>query len=469
MKLIDTTLREGSQAPDVHFTHKEVGVIAQMLSDYQVDCIEVGHPYCNEYEFKKTSIVKSLGLATPILAHARATSVDIDAVKASEADWVGIFIGINDISLKNKYRGSSVSTILDKIGHAVSYAKNLGLRVRFTIEDTSRTSRDRQLAAFDLAIKMGADRICYSDTVGILGTQELRDEILHLRNHFPNQQLEIHLHNDRGLALANAVYVKDLVDWISCSVNGIGERCGITDTLALHENLVFTGDRIGSNIELGRHLSTIVNAFSRTNTTDRAPIVGKYAFTHCADLHQKAFKKDINSYCWLDNYPHQKASEKYIFEAAHFINELPPIISSEELKYHRKGPGNRYVLMDSRITRNARQYCIAREIDEYCDNYPSYVDSHVHHCDSLFIFLGDQPNFKGLKVEVQLDDQYFQLASPACVLIPSGKEHTYRVIEGKGTFINHVLSENYNESLLELPILKQLNMNGIIEETNTKS
>ena len=74
---------------------------------------------------------------------------------------------------------------------------------------------------------------------------------------FPKNEIEIHLHNDRGLALGNALYVRDLVDWISCSVNGIGERCGIVDTISLHENLVFLKQREKSNIDFGKKLSKV--------------------------------------------------------------------------------------------------------------------------------------------------------------------------------------------------------------------
>ena len=83
----------------------------------------------------------------------------------------------------------------------------------------------------------------------------------------------------------------------------------------------------------------------------------------------------------------------------------------------------------------------------------SHVDSHRHHVDSLFLFLGNEDQMTGLKVKVFLDDQEFEVESPVSIFIPAGVEHTYKFISGSGLFINNVFSDNYNESLLE-PILE---------------
>lgn len=457
IKLIDSTLREGSQSTGVYFEIEEIRNIASMLDSFGVDCIEVGHPYCNIYEMEKTKAVTSLPLNALVLAHSRARISDVTAVKESGASWIGIFTGINPISLKNKFNSSSTDKIIERITESISYAKILGLKVRFTLEDASRTAPELKIKAFKTAIDAGADRICYSDTVGVLNTEQAKEELSHIRTHFPDIDIEVHFHDDRGLALANALSVKPYINWISCSVNGIGERCGITDTLALKANIMYENGKPWTvkETEKARLLSKMINAYSRSNRDERSPIVGKHAFTHCADLHIKAFEKDLNAYCWIRDYEGQKAYRNDRKTPEMYVNSNPKVISATELKYHRKGPGNRYVMMDSRIAANVKQYCIVREIDVYCNDYPSYVDTHVHHCDSLFIFLGDQLHYKGLQVAVELDNKEFILDSPASVFIPSGKKHSYRVIKGKGSFVNHVLSENYNESLLELPVLTE--------------
>jgi 2-isopropylmalate synthase len=214
-------------------------------------------------------------------------------------------------------------------------------------------------------------------------------------------------------------------------------------------------------MEAARDVSTMVNAYSRSNYSERAPIVGVNAFTHSADLHIKAFARNLNAYCWLPNYPDQKVqiSERIALET--YVNHSPKVISSTELKYHGKGPGSRYLMLDERVAPNVKQYCIVREIDEYCEDYPSYVDEHTHNCDSLFLFLGDEPAKKGLQVMVRMEDAEFILDSPASVFIPAGKQHTYKVLKGKGSFVNHVLHQNYNLSLLEPEEVKASSMHSV--------
>jgi len=80
---------------------------------------------------------------------------------------------------------------------------------------------------------------------------------------------------------------------------------------------------------------------------------------------------------------------------------------------------------------------------------PSHVDPHVHIVDSLFVFLGSSHDLTGLVAEVTVDGEVFIVESPCAVLIPSGKQHTYRFCNGSGIFLNYVLAGNYNNSLLD--------------------
>jgi 2-isopropylmalate synthase len=83
------------------------------------------------------------------------------------------------------------------------------------------------------------------------------------------------------------------------------------------------------------------------------------------------------------------------------------------------------------------------------------------------LFLGDDLGKTGLKVMVQLGEDEFELDSPASVFIPSGKKHTYKVLKGKGTFVNHVLHGNYNDSLLEVDDVEEEEVKGqaVLSET----
>jgi 2-isopropylmalate synthase len=448
-KIIDCTLREGNQSPGVSFTAPQSVEIAQALDRYGVDAIEIGHPFVGLYERARVEAVTALGLGVPLLGHARAKREDILAVSGCGCSWVGIFLGVNDISLKAKLSGRSFDKALMMVRDSVAYAVNLGLKVRFSVEDSSRTGMDRLAAAFAAALEQGAERICYGDTVGVLTPSRFRTDIRALRALFPSASIEVHAHNDRGMALATVMDNLEYIDWVSASVNGIGERCGITDTIALAENLAFEGRQMQRSLEESVALSRLVAALSRTSFNDRAPISGRHAFTHTCRLHRLAARQDSAAYNWRKDATRQQFYEHTINGSLdRFVNNAPKVVGASELKFHTDGHGRRFVMMNSSVVSDAGQYCIVREIPPVQGLVEDHVEAHRHHCDSLFLFLGNQPAYEGLEVEVQLETELFTLKSPAAVLIPSGRLHKYRILRGAGTYINHVLSGSYNESLI---------------------
>ena len=461
-QIVDSTLREGTQAPGVHFTAHQAVEIAHLLSNVGIDVLEVGHPAASLEQMNIVKRIAQLGVL-PVLAHARSDEKDITIVKRTGATWVGLFLGINHETRTARVLGWSVKKILNQIQNAVLHAKRLGLKVRYTVEDASRTNDKLLLQAYRVAIEAGAECICLSDTVGIMEPAEVAKKVELLKKNFPEVALEVHFHNDRGLAMANALAAVDAgVDRISTSVNGLGERAGITDTLGLLVNLHFQNIRQASPPNIIRELGTRVAAYARTPLSPNHPITGYNVFTHTAHLHQKAIQLNPHSYTWIDpqkvGMSNKLATQK--LSDCHSLFLSPFIKCASELRYHRSGYGTRYVMLDERMVPDCRQYCIVREIPATKGTPIPHVDSHVHKVDSLFLFLGKGPGLSGLKIEVTVGKVVRQLDSPASVFIPAGLSHTYRILSGSGVFINHVLSGSYNDSLLE-PLPKLCNNNFI--------
>lgn len=453
VRIIDATLREGCQAPGVHFDAERSAEIARALSLLGVDAVECGHPAASALEMERVRRVASLRLDCPVLTHARACVDDVNAAAESGATWVGIFLGINDVTRRARVPGMSITHILDRTSASIKQARERGLRVRYTLEDASRTDESLMMQAFRVAVAAGADRICFADTVGIAEPGLIASRVRSLKSELPNTKLELHLHDDRGLAMANALAGLDSgADWLSTSVNGLGERAGILDLCLLLSNLNHRGLRpllAGAGLS---EISTRVAAYARSPVDHRRPVTGRDAFTHTARLHIKAVNREEAAYSWIA--PSIVGRQNAISNSGSFTGTdhlflSPLLISATELKHHREGPGTRYVMVDDRLVRDCRQYCIAREIPKLEEPPTSHVDPHVHAVDSLFMFLGYEPGLKGLWVEVSLGGVVKQLSSPASVFIPAGTPHTYRILEGSGIFINHVLAGRYNESLLE--------------------
>jgi 2-isopropylmalate synthase len=449
-KIIDATLREGQQAPGVHFDVRQSVEIAKMLEQLGVDIVECGHPSAPGEAERARAVAKAI--QTPVLAHARATIGDVDAVADVGAEWVGIFCGVNPISLRTRLGGRTLDEVRALIVGSVAHARKRGLRVRFTVEDASRTPMDTLLETYELAIRAGAHRICYSDTVGAMTPAAMRDGVAALRAAFPNVDIEVHCHDDRGLALANTLAALEAgATWVSTTVNGIGERAGITDLCLLMANLQHDSLRRICRPAALQRISRVVAAYSRMPVDRHRPVVGENAFTHSAALHLRAVKKDEMAYSWTPPSAVGRATKvagKPITAETELVKE-PMVIPATELRYHRKGHGTRFVMIDDRLVDDCRQYCIVRHVPHVDTPPASHVDSHRHQVDSLFLFLGTREDLTGLKVEVSLEGKVQQVESPASVFIPAGVEHSYRILEGSGLFVNHVLKGNYNESLLD--------------------
>ncbi len=452
VRVIDATLREGCQAPGVAFSPQAGVEIATLLVALGVDAIECGHPIVSPKERARIRAVQEVLDGTPLVCHARATLSDVRAAAEVGADWVGIFVGVSPLSLATR-TGLSRQGALRRIGEVTREAVRLGLNVRFTVEDTSRTEPEDAANAFDAALDAGASRICFADTVGVLGPHETRACVVELAARFPGVEIEVHLHDDRGLALANALAaVEGGACWISTSVNGLGERCGIVDLASLLANLAISKKRQIVRPELLHAVSARVAAYARAPVDARRPVVGQHAFTHTARLHQIAVKRDPRAYEWIDpaclGRVHALADE-VLEPTTEALVRVPSVISATELRYHRHGPGDRYVMIDERFVRDCRQYCIVRRIPRLESYGAGHVDRHAHTCDSLFVFIGDAEDMTGLAVEVSLGDDTFAVHSPASVFIPAGVQHSYRVVGGGGVFVSHVLAGSYNESLLD--------------------
>ena len=454
-RIIDCTLREGMQARQCAFTTEQSVLLAREIDALGIDMIECGHPFISADEVARVRGVVAIS-PVPVLAHARARPEDVDAVAETGAQWVGLFASINEISMATKFKGKSRAELLAMFGETIRYSRGKGLSVRATIEDAGRTAVPDLISMMMVAREAGADRICFADSVGILLPDETFDVLSLLRHEFPDVVLEYHVHNDRGLALANTLKAIDAgVAWISTSCNGIGERAGITDTFQL---ITLLATRFNQNrFAISRILavSELVEAYSRIPLSPMQPVTGKNAFVHVARLHQLAMQQNSAAYSIFDPELIKGHVSLERFTPLHqqelFLTPFEK--SSTELKYHRHGPGKRFVMLDKRLVDGSPYYFIARQFSAAgadASAETGHVDSHIHNCDSVFLFLGSGHDYAGLEVEVDLGGEIRRLHSPASVFIPAGVVHSYRFIRGCGTYINFVHKGEYHESLLEI-------------------
>src|SRR5690349_22193135 len=229
LEILDTTLREGEQTPYVNFTVDEKVEIAKMLDCVGVVMIEAGDPSVSPNVAKAIDRIASLGLRAEIVAHSAATHPGIDRAKSCGANRVAIFYATSKIHLDSKLHKTQKEA-LAIIQEHVCYAKSLGLKVRYTPEDATRTDFEFLVEVCNAAIEAGADRISFADTLGIMQPHNFYDRVLALKKALLPCKIDLHCHDDYGLALANAMAgIRAGADCIHTTVNGMGERSGIPD------------------------------------------------------------------------------------------------------------------------------------------------------------------------------------------------------------------------------------------------
>lgn len=296
VKILDSTLREGEQTPNVKFTKEQKNKIAKLLDDFGVDIIEIGHPAISDYDKECVKAVANLNLKAETLAHARAVKQDLDMVLNCGTDWVGIFCGINQLSLKYKlHRTKKEAT--EMIIQSIKYAKKNHLKVRYTIEDATRTDIKDIIQLAKLAKKAGADVISLPDTVGTTSPEQYYELVSKVKKSV-DIDIEAHCHNDFGLALANALAAyRAGAKIIDVTINGLGERAGLTSLAELCSVLKLQY-REKNNWKLKNliKISNNVTLFSGIKIDQLRPIIGENAFIHTADLHQKAVRKKLTCY-----------------------------------------------------------------------------------------------------------------------------------------------------------------------------
>jgi 2-isopropylmalate synthase len=296
LEILDTTLREGEQTPYVNFTVDEKVEIAKMLDRVGVDMIEAGDPSVSPNVAKAMERIASLGLRAEIVAHSIAARQSIDRARACGAHRVAIFYATSKIHLDAKLHKTEKEA-LAIIQEHVCYARSLGLNVRYTPEDATRTDFDFLVEVCNTAIRAGADRISFADTLGIMQPHTMFERVRLLRTKLLPCKIDLHCHDDYGLALANAMAgIRAGANCVHTTVNGMGERSGIPDlaeTILVFHNLERAEKfNLQPLVELSSYLEKVSGFFLAPNK----PITGQNAFSHKSGVHTNGILKDPRTY-----------------------------------------------------------------------------------------------------------------------------------------------------------------------------
>ena len=295
IRVLDSTLREGEQHPGVSFTNKQRIQIAWMLDYFGVDQIEISPVVSPDHKEATKTIIKQ-GLRADIVSHGRALTEDIDVSLACDAKWVAAYLGISDVHLKDKLRITKEQA-LERAVKTVSYAKEHGLKIRFTVEDGSRADPEFLITMCKAIQEAGVDRISLPDTVGIMRPIGMYNFVKNVSS-IIDTPLDVHVHNDIGFALANAFSACEAgVDQIHTTIDGIGERTGIPSLAEVAVALTYLYKSPNDfRLDMLADLSRLIEQYTTIRPYDSKPIVGTSAYKHKAGTHLAAILKNPAAY-----------------------------------------------------------------------------------------------------------------------------------------------------------------------------
>jgi methanogen homocitrate synthase len=294
--LYDSTLRDGEQMPGVAFSLEEKVEIAQLLADIGVGQIEAGFPAVSMGERNAVRKIASLGTGAEVLALARTNEKDIDAAVDCGVDLVMIFTAASDLHREVKYKISREEQV-ERVGVALEHARARGVKYSFSTEDSTRTKLDYIIRLSRLAEERGAYRVGLADTTGCILPNALGALVRNVVNEV-NVPVSVHLHNDFGLGLANALAsIENGATAVATTVNGIGERAGNVPleqmTVALE---VLCGVETGIDTTKLKKLCERVSELSGVRLSSNHPWVGKNVFRHESGIHIAAIESDPHTY-----------------------------------------------------------------------------------------------------------------------------------------------------------------------------
>jgi 2-isopropylmalate synthase len=315
VRVFDTTLRDGEQAPGAGLTPAEKLEVARQLARLRVDVIEAGFPAASEGDFQAVRRIAQEtkgGIAVAALARCRDGDPQraIEAIKVAERPHLHVFIATSDIHLKHKLRIDRETALREAVKWVAYGREQLGrdVEIEFSAEDASRTDPEYLMQVYEAVVEAGASTINIPDTVGYAIPSEFAALVSRTVELLGSQAtISVHCHNDLGLATANTLAaVQAGARQVEVTINGLGERAGNASleevVMALRTRPTQFRDGESTALSSGvqtEHItaaSRLVSYLTGFAVQPNKAVVGSNAFAHESGIHQDGVIKNPLTY-----------------------------------------------------------------------------------------------------------------------------------------------------------------------------
>ncbi|MEO5705228.1 MAG: 2-isopropylmalate synthase, partial [Candidatus Limnocylindrales bacterium] len=319
VRIFDTTLRDGEQAPGAGLTAAEKLEVARQLVRLKVDVIEAGFPAASDGDFEAVQRIAREtkgGIAVAALARCRDGDPQraIEAIRVAERPHLHVFIATSDIHLKHKLRIDRETALAEAVKWVAHGREKLGrdVEIEFSAEDASRTDPEFLLKVYEAVVEAGASTINIPDTVGYAIPSEFAALVGRAVDLLGSQAtISVHCHNDLGLATANTLAaVQAGARQVEVTINGLGERAGNASleevVMALRTRPTqFTSGGTGAGGPALSHgvqtehltaASRLVSYLTGFAIQPNKAVVGGNAFAHESGIHQDGVIKNPLTY-----------------------------------------------------------------------------------------------------------------------------------------------------------------------------
>ncbi len=295
VQIMDTTLRDGEQTPDVSYTPAEKLQLARLLlAEVKVDRIEIASSRVSKGERRAARLVTDWARKQRLLSRVEMLGycdgrTSVDWIAATGGRVMNLLVKGSETHCRGQL-GVTPEQHRSAVTRTIQAAKRKRLKLNPYLEDWSngvRDSFDYVFAMVQLMREAGVQRIYLPDTLGILAPDDVNRYVGLMTATWPDVSFEYHAHNDYGLATANCLAaVQAGAQGVHTSVNGMGERAGNTRlaevVVALHDHTSYRTGVVESRLAA---VSRLVETFSGKDVAANTPLVGRDVFTQTAGIH----------------------------------------------------------------------------------------------------------------------------------------------------------------------------------------